>query len=201
MHNNLRFVPCIHSNILHDYDATPGFIFHNSMSWRTDAGCNAITSVHSEPSSTLKSAMPRNCLKLPLLTTHLGQELWVVLALLGVVLSTWPCPQLLWWWCDKKKTWVTFRHLFMVVHVSPLSLSHWGASVVRVGCLMLRPGWLVPESASRAVVVPRWAVTSASSSRVAPLMSSSVCGADTWHVRSLRQYLQARGCWLIYQTN
>lgn len=171
------------------------------MSWRTDAGCNSVTSVHSAPSTTLKSVMPGKCLKWPLLTTHIGCKLGIVLALLGVVLSTCSCPQFLWWWRDKKKTWVTFRHLFMVVHVSPLSLSHWGASVVRVGCLMLWPGWLVPEPASRAVVVPGWAVTSASSSRVAPLVSSSVCGADTWHVGSLRQHLQARGRWLMYESS
>lgn len=119
----------------------------------------------------------------------------VVLALLRVVLSTRPRPQLLWRWGDEKKTWVTFRHLFMVVHVSPLSLPHWGASVVRVGCLMLWPGWLVPEPSSRAVLVAGWAVTTASASGVATSVSSPVCGADAWHVGPLGHYLQAKENW------
>lgn len=117
--------------------------------------------------------------------------LWVVLALLRVVLSTRSWPQLLWRWGDEEKTWVTFRHLFMVVHVSPLSLPHWGASVVRVGCLMLWPGCLVPEPASRAALVSGWTVAAASASRVATSMSSPVCGADAWHVGPLWHYLQA----------
>lgn len=36
-------------------------------------------------------------------------------------------------------------------------------------------------------------VTSASSSGVASSVSSPVCGADAWHVGSLRHYLQEKG--------
>ena len=121
----------------------------------------------------------------------------VVLALLRVVLSTRPCPQLLWRWGDEKETWVTFRHLFMVVHVSPLSFPHWRASIVRVGCLMLGPGWLVPEPSSRAVLVARRTVTAASASGVATSVSSPVCGADAWHVGPLWHYLQAKEHWFL----
>lgn len=116
----------------------------------------------------------------------------VVLALLRVVLSARSRPQLLWRWSDEKKTRVTFRHLFMVVHVSPLSLPHWGASVVRVRVLMLWPGWLVPESSSGAVLVAGWTVTTASASGVDTSVSSPVCGADAWHVGPLGHYLQAK---------
>lgn len=123
--------------------------------------------------------------------------LWVVLALLRVVLSARPCPQLLRRWGDEKKTWVTFRHLFLEVHVSPLSLPHWGASVVRVRCLMLWPRRLVPEPTSRAVLVSRWTVTTASASGVATSVSSPVCGADAWHVGPLGHYLQATEHWFL----
>lgn len=138
-----------------------------------------------------------------LLKSHFYSATWSVgcglaLALLGVVLSAWPRPQLLRGRRDEKKTWVTFGHLLVVVHVSPLSLPHWLPSVVRVRRLMLRPGRLVPEAASWAVMVPGWAVTSASSSRVASSVSSSVCGADTRHVGPLRHHLQVRGNPLLY---
>lgn len=119
----------------------------------------------------------------------------VVLALLRVVLSTRSRAQLLWRRGDEKKTWVTFRHLFVVVHVSPLSLPHWRATVVRVGCLMLRPGGLVPEPTSRAVMVAGWTITTASASGVATSVSSPVCGADSWHVGPLGQNLQAKEHW------
>lgn len=117
--------------------------------------------------------------------------LWVALALLGVMLSAWLCPQLLWWWCDEKKTRVSFWHLFMVIHVSPLSLPHWRASIVRVGRLMLRPGGLVPEPSSRTVLVSRRTETTTSASGVTTSMSPPVCGADAWQISPLGQNLQA----------
>lgn len=125
----------------------------------------------------------------------------VDLALLGVVLSTRPCPQLLWWWRDKQQTWVTFRCLLMVVHVSPLSFPHWGSSVVRVGCLMLWPVRLVTEPASRAVMVSGWTVATTSASGVGASVPSSISGADAWHVSPLGHYLQDKGGSLLVRTN
>lgn len=172
----------------------PVFILHISPTWSTDAGiqrhlCCPCWLSH----MMLNSVMPGNTsIKLTVPFTLSVCMLWVALALLRVVLSTWPCPQLFWRWGDEKKTRVTLRHLFVVVHVSPLSLPHWGASVVRVGSLMLWPGWLVPEPASRAVLVSGWTVTPASASGVATSVSSPVCGADAWHVGPLGHYLQAK---------
>lgn len=147
----------------------------------------------------LNSVLPGNTsLKWSVLFTHVSMYmLWVLLALLRVVLSAWTCPQLLWRRGDEKETWVTFRHLFVVVHMSPLSLSHWGSSVVRVERLMLWPGWLVAEPASRAALVSGWTVTTSSASGVAAAtaaasVTSPVCGADAWHVGPLGHYLQAK---------
>lgn len=115
--------------------------------------------------------------------------MWLLLTLLSVVLSTSSWAQLLWRRSDQQKTWVTFR-LFMVFHVSPLSLSNWWASVVRVRSLMLWPGCLIPEPSSRAVLVAWRAVTTPSTSWVAASVSPSVCGADTRHVGPLGHHLQ-----------
>lgn len=117
-----------------------------------------------------------------------------MLTLLRVVLSAWHCPHFLWWRCDEKKTWVAFWSLFVVFHVSPLSLSHRLSSVVRVGGLVLRSRRLVSESASWAVLVSGRTRTTSSASGVsssssATSSSSPVCGADSWEVGSFRHHL------------
>lgn len=118
--------------------------------------------------------------------------MWLLLTLLSVVLSTSSWAQLLWWWSDQQKTWVTFR-LFVVFHVSPLSLSNWWAAVVWVRSLMLWPGCLIPEPSSRAVLVAWWAVTTPSASWMAASVSPPVCRADTRHVGPLGHHLQTKG--------
>lgn len=156
-----------------------------SIYWGTDDGmqshlCCLSADVH-RCLETLQTSI------LPLWYVH-----WMQLALLRVVLSARPRPQLLWRWGDEKETWVTFGHLLVVVHVTPLSLPYRGASIVRVGRLMLRPVWLVPKPSSGAILIPWGAVTTASPSPpggAAP-MSSPVCGADARHVGPLRQNLQ-----------
>ena len=192
LHNNLRIVPCIHSNTslqcnTSSKDPWPqSWFFHIYLKdWCRDATCKVKI-------SQLSSAWKHLLFKMISLFIHLVCKQQVVLALLGVVLSTRPCPQLLWWWGDEKKTWVTFRHLFMVIHVSPLSLPHWWASIVRVGCLVLWSGWLVPEPAPRAVMVSGWTEAPSSASSVATSVPSPVCGADPWHVSPLRHYLKWR---------
>lgn len=118
--------------------------------------------------------------------------LWLVLALLRVVRTTWTWPHFLWWGGDEEKTRVTFRHLFVVVHVSPLSLPHWRRSVVRVGGLVLWPGRLVPEPTASVVLVSGRTKTTAPASGVATSVSSPVRGADAWHVGPLGHYLQVK---------
>lgn len=160
-------------------------IFFTST-WRTDAGMQLCK---------VKSLSNHNAWKLFLfkmisLFTHLLSKQRVMLALLGVVLSTRSCPQLLWWWSDEEKTWVTFRHLFTVIHVYPLSLPHWWASIIRAGCLMLWSSWLVPKPAPRVIMVSGWTEAPSSASGVPTSVPSSVCGADPWHVGPLGHYLK-----------
>lgn len=117
----------------------------------------------------------------------------LLLTLLSVVLSTSSRAQLLWRRSDEQKTRVTFG-LFVVFHVSPLSLSNCWASVVRVRGLMLWPGRLIPEPSSRAVLVAWRAVATPPASRVAASVSPSVCSADTRHVCPLGHHLQTSEC-------
>lgn len=57
---------------------------------------------------------------------------------------------------------------------------------------MLRPGRLVPKSATRAVLVSRWTVTTASASGVATSVSSPVCGANAWQIGPLGHHLHGK---------
>lgn len=55
---------------------------------------------------------------------------------------------------------------------------------------MLRPGRLIPEPSSGAVLVAGRAVATPPASRVTASVTPSVCGADTWHVGPLGHHLR-----------
>lgn len=104
------------------------------------------------------------------------------LALLRVVLSAGPGSHFLWRRGDEEKTWVAFGRLFVIIWVAPLSLAHRGASIVRVGVLVLWSRGLVAKPASRAMLAPGGLEASPSPSRVATSVASPVSGADAGHV-------------------
>lgn len=127
------------------------------------------------------------CLKIP--PIQHGRKLQRDLALLWVVLSVRSWTHLLWGWRDEEETWVALWCLFVVVSVTPLSLPHRCSLVIGMGGLVLWPCWLVAKSASKAILISRRTVAASSSSAVTPSMSSSVSGANAWHIGSFRQHL------------